>query len=80
MAQPFGITRAPENLARVANLTQWVALTYCGVYLPIFVEDCFLVELAETMPIAYLRVDTAIRMFGFELANAVTPRRPMGLL
>ena len=37
--QPFGSTRAPGNWARVAKLTQWVILTYFGVFLPIFVDD-----------------------------------------
>ena len=77
--QPFGSSRAPGNWDRVTKLTQWILMTYFGTYLPIFADGCFLAELAETMPSAYLCVDTVIRMCGFDLDKAKTPSRCLDL-
>lgn len=78
--QPFGSTRAPANWGRVTALIQRVLITYFGAYLPIYVDDCFIVEPAETIHIAFLRTKLAIEMFGFELGGSQIPSRPINLL
>ena len=70
---PFGSSRAPGNWARVTRLIQWILLTYFGIYLPVFADDCFCVELADADASAYTCADTVIRMRGFELDKSKTP-------
>ena len=78
--QTFGSTRAPGNWARVTRLAQWILLTYFGIYLPIFADDCFMAELTETIPIAYSCGDDVVRLCGFELDKAKTQTRNIALL
>ena len=66
-AQPFGSTRAPANWGRVAALIPWILLTYFGIFLPIYVGDCFLAEPAETVGSAYATANLLIELCGFPL-------------
>ena len=78
--QPFGSTRAPANWGRVARLLQWALLTRFGVYLPIYVDDCFLIEPAETAEIAYLRANIFNALCGFRLGKFNRPQPSLLLL
>ena len=78
--QPFGSTRAPGNWGRVTALFQWILLTYFSVHLPIYVYDCFIVELAETIHSAVSCVHTLAELCGFRLGNDQSPSPSISLL
>lgn len=67
--QPFGSTRAPAYCGRVARLIQWMLFAYFGIYLPICVGDCFLVEPADTVTSAFECANALISMCGFAMGR-----------
>ena len=78
--QPFGSTRAPANWGRVARLIQWALLAFFGIYLPIYVDDCIIVETADAPQSAYLCANLFIRMCGFALDKFAPPSQSLLLL
>ena len=71
--QPFGRTRPPANCGRVARRIQWASRTFFGIYLPIYADDCFILEPAESVQSAYLCANLVIRMCGFTLGKFALP-------
>ena len=78
--QPFGSTRAPANWGRVTRLIQWILLTCFGIFLPIYVDDCFLIEPAETARSAYLCANVLINLCGFQMGKFSPPAPKILLL
>ena len=64
-AQPFGSTRAPAMWGRVTALTQRVITTCFGIFCPIYVDEAFLIEPAETSTSAYLSAIILSTFAGF---------------
>ena len=80
MTQPFGSTRAPANWGRVTALIQWILITYFGLFLPIYVDDCFLVEPAGAVESAYQRMNFLIMLCGFKLGKFSAPACSISLM
>ena len=78
--QRFGSTRAPGNWGRATALFQWILLTYFSVHLPIYVDDCFIVELAETLHSAVTCVHALAELCGFKLDKDQAPAPSISLL
>ena len=80
--QPFGSARAPANWGRVTALLKWILAEFFGISLPIFVDDCFLVETAETVKGAFECVTKVIQLLGFDLdpEKAAVPSKTIKLL
>ena len=78
--QPFGSTRAPANWGRVTALIQWILIAYFGAHLEIYVDDCFVVEPAETIQSAFSRTRLVIEMGGFEVGKFQMPGNSINLL
>ena len=78
--QPFGSTRAPGNWGRVTALSQWILTTYFHVHLPIYVDDCFVIELAETIESAVNCVHTLAELCGFRLDKDQAPAESIVML
>ena len=66
---PFGRTRAPSNWGWVAKLLQWALLTCFGIHLPIYLDDCFLVEAGATVESAYQCANAFIALCGVKLGK-----------
>ena len=73
LTQPFGSTRAPANWGRVTRLIQWILFAYFGIHLPIYVDDCFVVEPAETVDSAFSCVNELIELCGFKMGKFAEP-------
>ena len=70
----------PANWGRVTRLIQWVLFTYFGIYMPIYVDDCFLVEPAETVHSAFECANALNSMCGFEMGKFTHPAESVVLL
>ena len=80
LTQPFGSTCAPANWARVTRLMQWILFTYFGIHLPIYVDDCFLVEPAETIQTGFDCVNELLELCGFTMGKFAHPSKTLRLL
>ena len=68
--QPFGSRRAPANWARVTTFLQFVLRKVFGVWLGIFVDDCYCVEPQGTITSSLWVVRELCAILGLELAHA----------
>ena len=68
-AQPLGSSRAPSNWGRVTALLKWVLAKFFGVVLAVFVDDCYIANPRVSVESAFECVQTAIRLFGFDLGE-----------
>ena len=80
--QPFGSARAPANWCRVTNFPKWLSQLLFRINLCVYVDDCCIVECAETIQSAYDSILSVCSLLGFVLEpnKAVAPTDSILLL